>query len=144
MISKIGHDYYNGQRYDIYLVVGTACRDAEVKLFSDGEKRVCKVSVAAGKRQNTETIFARLNAWNRKSPMLSNAKKGDAVLAIGGMKTSEYNGKTYIDIDCEFAQIAGASGSIDRLAAAVNANFPTNVSAEDFEELDGEDEDLPF
>ena len=38
MVSKIGTDYLNGQPRAIYLLVGTACRDAEVKMLGGGGK----------------------------------------------------------------------------------------------------------
>lgn len=146
MITKIGHDFYNGQKKDLYLLVGTACRDAEVRLIGDGEKRVCKVSVAAGKRQNTETVFVTLNAWNKNASWLSNVHKSDRCLAVGSIKTSEYNGKNYQDMDVEFVSVCAAPGDLQRLAQAAAAvpSPPPNVTAEDWAELEDEDEELPF
>lgn len=150
MVSKIGHDWYNGQKVDCYMAAGTACRDAETRMFSDGEKCVCKVSVACGQRRNTETIFLTVNCWNSKAKLLAPCRKGDTILAIGKISTHEYNGKEYTNLDADFLQIAGrgaAAGDLDAVAQRaepVNPDYSPDVSGSDFEEIDDVDGELPF
>lgn len=146
MVSKIGTDYLNGQPRAIYLLVGTACRDAEVKMLSGGEKCVNKVSVACGQKKNSESIFVTVNCWNRKAKLLNSCRKGDQVIAVGPINQHEYNGKNYSNMDAEFASVASLSaGDLSALAerAAGSGVSPVNVSAADWEEVDGDDE-LPF
>lgn len=151
MVSKIGYDWLNGQKKDIYLLVGTACRDSEVKMLSGGDKCVCKVSVAAGQKQNTETTFITVNAWNRRAKMLNGCRKADTVLAIGQISQREYNGKTYVNMDADFAIVAGensgAAGNfaaVAKMAKSVATDYQPNVSAADWPEVDEGDEELPF
>ena len=151
MVSKIGYDWLNGQKKDIYLLVGTACRDAEVKMLSGGEKCVCKVSVAAGQKQNTETMFIAVNAWNRRAKMLTGCRKADTVLAIGPITQREYNGKTYSNMDADFVVVAGENSgtegnfaAVAEMAKSVATSYQPNVSAADWQEMDGEDDELPF
>lgn len=153
MVSKIGYDWLNGQKKDIYLLVGTACRDSEVKMLSGGEKCVCKVSVAAGQKQNTETMFITVNAWNRRAKMLTGCHKADTVLAIGPISQHEYNGKKYSNLDADFVIVAGensaGAGNFAAVAEMAKSVAPAggyapNVSAADWPEMGEGDEELPF
>lgn len=134
MITKIGTDYHNGNKLDIYLASGTAVKEGELKSTKNG-KPLGTVSIAAGHRADSTTIFVTINGWRSNARTVSNISKGQNVLVIGPIREREYNGKKYLDMDADFCSTAGS--------------FPAphmggvNVAAEDFEELP-EEEGLPF
>ena len=111
---KIGKTYYLDQPKDVYLICGNAVRDGEI--FDAKGNDLGKVTVAA-------------------------VRKMDCVLAIGALSKSEYNEKTYYDLDVDFIAVSG----VKRGGAAQDFSAPSyNVPAgfDEIEELgDGE---LPF
>ena len=70
-------------------------------------------------------------------------RKGDSILCIGPMKSREYNGKTYVDIDAEFICRSSIDGGAVVSGQYTNAPIATQIDFADLSEEDGED-DLPF
>lgn len=130
MIQKLSGGYF--------LVVGNATKDAELRHVGEKEYVLTGFSLAAGKREDTTTIFVNCKAWRRLGEYAAGIQKGDAVLCIGREDTNEYNGKTYTDLVCEFVDYTGA-GSVGMPPA-------TSLDGEDvgFTELSDDDSDLPF
>ena len=89
-----------------WLATGTLTRDA--KLMYVGSKQTPKTSFsfAAGKRKDTTTIFVDCVCWRSLALATSIAAKGDSVAVIGTIEEREYNGKTYKDLVCEWANVA--------------------------------------
>ena len=65
-------------------------------------------------------------------------KKGDTVLCIGKIETSEYQGKTYKTLVCEYICVMGAAPAQAQAAPAQNNTVPDG-----YEEL-LTDDDMPF
>ena len=122
------------------LASGTATKDAECKRVGEKQTVLTSFSIAAGKREDTTTIFVNCKAWRRLGEYASCIRKGDAVLCVGQIDTHEYNGKTYNDLVCEYVGHTGASfGAVPPAAPP-----PEAASAPAFSDLDGDDTDLPF
>lgn len=124
------------------IVAGTCGRDAELKLVGDKQSRMCKVSLAVGKRPSAdggkeETIWCNLQAWHNLASILSVAKKGDSIFATGRIKENQSNGKTYKNLEAEFLSVASLQCAADSPA------FPL-PPVDQFAELMEDDGELPF
>ena len=95
-------------------VDGRLTKDGEIKEF--GEARVLKLSVAdgVGFGEREKTNFYSLDVRGKLADLLvEKAVKGAPVFFSGVLTTSEYNGKTYLNIDTKSVIIKkhqGASG----------------------------------
>lgn len=119
------------------MVCGYVARDAELKTTQTG-KSLCRWSISAGTRQKgeeKETIWVNCQAWHDVAKAASQIKKGDTVLAVGRLDISEYEGKTYKNLVCEFVSIM--RGTLAESVAASN-DF---VDLSEFEALG---DDVPF
>lgn len=132
-LYQIGNNYVNGEAKPIYLVCGNAVRNAEINDING--KTLGKVSVAAQSNPDGSTLYVTVNAWRGKSKALAAVNKMDTLLAIGVLKTREYNGKNYYDLDADFIAVNATGGN-------PTPYFGANIGAEDF--ADSADEDLPF
>lgn len=139
-LIKIGKDYYNGHSSDIYLLQGTATRDAEIR----SEKAPAKVGIAVAKAEDGSTLFVDLNGWRDRKPEVAAIRKLDSVLAIGTLSTREYNGATQYSLDANFVAVSG-SGIGAALPSSAAGNAGTGTSASFLDELqDIGDGELPF
>lgn len=89
------------------IICGYVARDAELKSTQTG-KSLCRWSVKVGEKQNgeqKEAIWVNCQAWHGTARAASAIKKGDTVLAVGKLDISEYEGKTYKNLVCEFVSI---------------------------------------
>lgn len=128
-----------------FMIAGYVARDAEMKTSQNG-KTFTKWSVAVGKKpsQNqpdkSESIWTNCIAWHDQARAAGGIKKGDAVFCIGRIEISEYEGKTYKTLNCEYVSIMGKSS-----ASVPTAHEPAyasdNLLAE-YEEIGNGD--LPF
>ena len=86
---------------------GTATKDAEYKKV--GEKNTPLASFAlAVNRNNTDGVYVNCKAFgDRLAAIAKEIKKGDKVFVTGFLESREYNGKTYVDTNCDFVSIAG-------------------------------------
>lgn len=137
---KIGKEYFNNQERPVFLLTGTAVRDAESAPVNG--KDHTKVSIAAAKDADGNSLYVTLNGWRTNAGNVLAIKKLDNVLAVGQLKTSEYNGRTYYDMDVELIVKSGAGfESSDKLSEL--AKFPgvkfTEIEADE-DDYDG----LPF
>ena len=140
-LIKIGMNYPNGNEVPVYMVVGNAVRDGEVKPING--KDHAKVSVAAKEMQDGTTMFIGVNGWRSKAADVAAIRKMDTVLAVGTLKSSEYNGRKFYDLDADFVCISGV-GRL-RVPPSVRPSAAVDVSADDFDELPDEDAgELPF
>lgn len=131
---KLGKTYYGDQAKDVCLVCARAVRDGE--MFDAKGKRVGKVSVAAQEREDGNTLFVRLCGWRDRAGDVTAVRKGDVVLAVGSLLKSDYNGKTYYDLDVDFIALSGTN----RGGAVPTVSAPAGF--DEIEELDGGE--LPF
>lgn len=128
------------------MVAGACGRDPEFKLVGENDHRKCTVGLAVGKKPDPEggerpiTVWCNLVAWHDLASILAAARKGDSVLAIGKLKSREYNGKTYTDLEAEYISVASV-----RTAAAVPSPQASELPADDqFTALNEDDGELPF
>lgn len=129
-----------------FIIAGYVAKDAEMKT-SQNNKTYTKWGVKVGEKpsqtqgERGETIWTNCIAWHDTARYAANIKKGDSVLAVGKIETSEYEGKTYKTLNCEFISIMGKSqGSTP--TTQTTAQVDNNVLAE-YEEILG-DGDVPF
>lgn len=128
----------------VVLLVGAAGKDAELKHVGDKNTPVCKFSLAVGKDEEDKTVWADCDAWQKLSSYAAGIKKSDIVLAIGTIKSREYNGKTYNTLECDFVCNPAAFGISEIMQNASAAGVEIKGADNgDFVELDG-DGDLPF
>jgi hypothetical protein len=92
------------------LVSGTVSRAAECKRVGAKETPKTTFSIAAGKRQDTTTVFVNCVAWRDLALALANLQKGDSFFGIGQIKTRTYKGKEYTDLELEFGISPSAYG----------------------------------
>ena len=123
------------------MVCGNCGQDPELKTVGEKNHRKCTVGLAVGRRQDDSTIWCNVVAWHDLASVLAEAHKGAAVLVVGRIKSREYKGKTYADLEAEFVSVANppapAKSKTDLEAEAFSANG-------DFLPLDDSDQNLPF
>lgn len=127
------------------IVAGACGRDAEFKTVGDNNSRKCTVSLAVGKRQAPSqdkpvTVWCNVVAWHDLASLLAPARKGDAVFVIGRIKTREYNGKTYTDLEAEFLDVASVHAAIETPAQSFPPAGPPPDQFSDF----SDDSELPY
>lgn len=130
------------------MVSGYCGRDPEFKTVGEKNSRKCTVGLVVGKQKNpddpaaTVTIWCNVVAWHDLASLLASARKGDPVFVIGKIKSREYEGKTYTDLEAEFLSVASVHAAIQNPAYSMPAGDTQN---EPFVQLsDGDDGELPF
>ena len=126
-----------------FIVAGFVAKDSEMKTTQTNKtyttfsvKVGTKPSAVEGERR--EAIWTNCKAWHDLARYAANIKKGDTVLAIGKIETSDYQGKTYKTLNCEYINIMGKAA-----APAQAATAPAEIPMSEFEEILG-DGDVPF
>lgn len=131
------------------MVCGGCSKDAQIEYVGQDNKRVCKVGLAVGKRpaqgeEKPETIWCNVVAWHKVAQVLSAARKGDSVLAIGRLQSHEYQGKTYTDLVAEYINICSPTAPGGGCTAP-SGGYDTSLYPESpFQELTTDDGNLPF
>lgn len=120
------------------LICGGCSKDAELEYVGDDGKRVCKVGVAVGKREDASTVWVNVVAWHGLASILSTAKKGDPILVVGKLKSREYNEKTYTDLVADFVSVAPVSAVAAQGVRSVSR--PSDIDGP----ADDDDGELPF
>lgn len=131
------------------MVCGGCSKDAHLEYVGQDNKRLCKVGLAVGKRpvqgdERPETIWCNVVAWHKVAQVLSEARKGDAVFAIGRLQSRDYEGKTYTDLVAEYIDICAPRSSSSG-CSSTSASYPAqSVLDREFSELTSDDGSLPF
>ena len=126
-----------------FIVAGYIARDAEMKQTQTG-KTYTTWSVKVGEKPPTtegergEAIWTNCKAWHDLARLAATIKKGDTVLCIGKIETSDYQGKTYKTLVCEYINVMGVAP-----AQAPAASSQNNTVPDGYEELLTEN-DMPF
>lgn len=130
-----------------FIIAGFVAQDSEMKTSQNG-KTYTRWSVKAGTKpsqnpnERGEAIWTNCIAWHDLARYAANIKKGDNVLCVGRLETSDYNGKTYKTLNCEYISIMGKGTPSQELATANTDNMAySNLS--EFEEILS-DGDVPF
>lgn len=133
-----------------FMIAGFVAQDSEMKTSQNGKTYTnWSVKVATKPSQNPnergEAVWTNCRAWHDLARYAANIKKGDNVLCVGKLETSDYNGKTYKTLNCEYVSIMGkgaaAPAPSQEPTTANTDNMSYNLS--DFEEILG-DGDVPF
>ena len=126
-----------------FIISGFVARDAEMKTSQNG-KRYTKWAVKVGEKpsqtqgERGEASWTNCIAWHDMARYAGQIKKGDTVMVVGRIETSEYEGKTYKTLNAEYISIMGKA----QAAATAPQQADNNVLAE-YEEILGGD-DMPF
>lgn len=129
------------------MVSGNCAKDPDFRTVGEKNSRKCTVGLAVGKRKNpddpaaTVTIWCNVVAWHDLASLLASARKGDSVFVIGKIKSREYEGKTYTDLEAEFLSVASVHAAIQNPAYSSPAG---ETQKDQFGELSDDDGELPF
>lgn len=129
-----------------FMVCGVLPADAELKTVGQNNSSKTTFSVKASEVTDAEgkkkANWSNCVAWHDAARNCAGFKKGDIVLVIGTIKTREYEGKTYRDLEVLFAQKMGTTPEPVQAQAQATVN-PANVDLSEFDVLIS-DGDLPF
>lgn len=128
------------------MVCGGCSRDAELEYVGQDGKRLRKVGLAIGKKpaqgsDRLETVWCNVVAWHNVAQALAEARKGDAVFAIGRLQSREYQGKTYTDLVAEYISICAPR--VSEYGNAPERTLPP-AAADPIQALATDDGVLPF
>ena len=89
------------------MICGYVPNDAEVRRVGTKNSLRVTFSVKVGEQPDGSAIWANCQCWGYTANYAVQIKKGDIVLAIGNLNTytSEKNGKTYTNLECEYVAI---------------------------------------
>jgi single-stranded DNA-binding protein len=123
---------------DSIMIIGNASKDAEFKHVGEKQTPNSKFSLIIGKDADNKSIFVDCEAWSRLAYIASQIQKGDIVMAIGTVKTREYNGKTYKTLTADWVDIKGSTAKAEQPASQPQtppAEAPMNLNPEDTDGL---------
>lgn len=130
-----------------FIISGFVARDSEMKTSQNG-KTYTKWGVKVGEKpsqvqgERGEAIWTNCIAWHDLARYAGNIKKGDSVLCIGKIETSDYEGKTYKTLNCEYISIMGKASETSAPETTATSQPENNPLAE-YEEILS-DGDVPF
>lgn len=124
------------------MICGFVPSDAELRMV--GEKNTARTtfSVKVGERLDETAIWADCQCWGNMALYAAQIVKGDSVLAIGTLSsyTSQKNGKTYTNLNCEYVSIQPKASAPAAAPAQTSAPDPGDLSVSDILSDDG----IPF
>lgn len=123
------------------IVAGYVPSDAQQRTTPTG-KELVEFSVKASE-EDEKAVWVKCTAWS-PSPLYDCAvgiRKGDFAMAAGTFTVTDYNGKQYVNMKCEYINFCGAVG-----AAPVSANAPAHNPPADFTDgfAEVKEDELPF
>lgn len=108
------------------LVSGRLIKNAEHKNVGAKNCDLTKFAVAYGNGQNE---IINVTAWFELAAHTAHLKKGDRIIVTGELKASEYNGKTYWELEADCITVT-PSGAVDTRDEIATDGF-TDVSSDD-------------
>lgn len=138
---------YSKMQDGSFIIAGFIAQDSEMKTSQNG-KTYTRWSVKVGTKpsqnpnERGEAIWTNCIAWHDLARYAANIKKGDTVVCIGKIETSDYNGKTYKTLNCEYINIMGKGAAVVQTQEPAAANAET-MNLSEFEEILS-DGDVPF
>ncbi|MBR7071763.1 MAG: single-stranded DNA-binding protein [Clostridia bacterium] len=143
--------------FNIVILTGRLTADPELKTTPNGIS-VTSFSIAVSRRyrsgEQTQTDFINIVAWRQTAEFISKYfKKGSLIGIEGSIQTRKYvdkngNNRTAFEVvanDAQFVESKKDSGmNAGSSAPVANTSSFSNAEADDFSEIGGEDEDLPF
>lgn len=143
--------------FNVVILTGRLTADPELKTTQNGIS-VTSFSIAVSRRftragEEQQTDFINIVAWRQSAEFITKYfKKGNLIGIRGNIQTRRYvdkngNNRTAFEVVVDEAQFVEAKrdnvGGDISTPAAQNASF-SNVGADDFSEIGGMDDDLPF
>ncbi len=131
-----------------FIIAGFVAQDSEMKTSQNG-KTYTRWSVKVGTKpsqnpnERGEAIWTNCIAWHDLARYAANIRKGDNVLCVGRLETSDYNGKTYKTLNCEYISIIGKGAPSQQELATANTDNMAYSNLSEFEEILS-DGDVPF
>lgn len=124
------------------MVCGFVPSDAELRRVGEKNTARTRFGVKVGERPDGTAVWANCQCWGNMALYAAQIKKGDSVLAIGTLSTytSEKNGQTYTNLDCEYVSIQPKAPAPAAAPAQTSAPDPGNLSVSDILSDDG----IPF
>lgn len=129
-----------------FIICGFVAKDSEMKTSQNG-KTYTKWSVKVGEKPSAkeggrnEAIWTSCVAWHDMARLAGTIRKGDTVLAVGKLETSEYEGKTYKTLNCEYINIMAKSQRNSNSAPEHDASKNSILAG--YEDI-LDDGDIPF
>lgn len=124
---------------------GICTRDAEFVIRGEKNTHITNFSLAVGKRPDTTTIFANCKAFGKMADLAAGIQKGDSVLVVGKTKSSEYNGKTYTDLLCDWIGFADMGLALQHASASgFSESKPVYGQQAELRDYNADEDDLPF
>ena len=139
---------YSKMQDGSFIIAGFVAKESEMKTSQNG-KTYTKWSVKVGTKpsqnpnERGEAIWTNCIAWHDLARYASNITKGDTVVCIGKIETSEYEGKTYKTLNCEYINIMGKGAAVAQQQPAGAADNQSFSNMSEFEEILS-DGDVPF
>ena len=137
--------------FNIVILSGRLTADPELKKTPNGTS-VTTFSIAVSRRyrsgEETQADFINLVAWRQTAEFITKYfKKGSMIDIEGAIQTRKYtdkngNNRTAFEVVVNNAQFMESKK--DGGAAAENTSSFSNAGADDFSEIGGGDDDLPF
>lgn len=89
------------------MVCGFVPNDAELRRVGEKKTLCATFGVKVGERPDGTAVWANCQCWGAMANYAAQIVKGDSVLAIGTLSTytSQQNGKTYTNLNCEYVAI---------------------------------------
>ena len=138
---------YSKMQDGSFIIAGFIAQDSEMKTSQNG-KTYTRWSVKVGTKpsqnpnERGEAIWTNCIAWHDLARYAANIRKGDTVVCIGKIETSDYNDKTYKTLNCEYINIMGKGAAVVQTQEPAAANAET-MNLSEFEEILS-DGDVPF
>ena len=139
---------------NVVVLTGRLTADPELKSTSNGTS-VCSFNIAVDRRykqgEERQADFINIVAWRSSAEFVSKYfKKGSIIAVEGAIQTRRYqdkngNNRTAFEVVANNVQFADYGKKEDKPSDFANdppAQF--NNSSDDFQEVAGSDEDLPF
>ncbi len=137
---------------NVVVLTGRLTADPELKTTSSGIS-VCSFSIAVERRfrsgEERQADFINIVAWRASAEFVSKYfKKGQMIAIEGSLQSRKYQDKEgknryayeVVANNVQFADFkSGGSNATENETASFN-----NTSSSDFEEISGNDDDLPF
>lgn len=125
-------------------LVGYVGGDPTVNRTKDG-KAVANFSLATNDFRDNTTWF-RVSAFSRLAEIVQEyVHKGSALYITGSLGTSEYQGKTYLEVTARDVQFLDKKDAyVEPKAKAAKANTKVSTPADELPEPEIEDDDIPF
>ncbi|MEG1758255.1 MAG: hypothetical protein RR235_07340 [Oscillospiraceae bacterium] len=98
MIKLIGTEFHKGIEYNVFLLTGIATGRGKAGYVGVGDGFLYRgqLTVNAGETPGGKALIVQVKVWNKRGEIVRGFSKGDSVLVIGSMDSTEWEGKRWI------------------------------------------------